>query len=111
MLNGSFFAIKNEVSEEEVDPDWMQAFIKFAEEANSEQVQELWSRVLAGETELPGSFSLRSLSALKKMSKKEALIFQRVCQIASSFEGEDNVYDNGYGIRVEILMETRKDVS
>ncbi len=92
VLNGSFRAIKNEVSEKEVDPDWMQEFIRFAEEANSEQMQELWSRVLAGETELPGSFSLQSLAALKKMSKKEALVFQRACQIASSFEEDDYVF-------------------
>ena len=92
VLNGSFRAIKNEVSEEQVDPDWMQTFIGFAEEAISEQMQELWSRVLTGETELPGSFSLRSLATLKKMSKKEALIFQWACQIASTFEGDDSAF-------------------
>lgn len=92
VLRGSFLSIKDEVSEEEVDPDWMQTFIEFAEDANSEQMQELWSKVLAGETESPGSFSLRSLATLKKMSKKEALLFQWACQISSSFQSDDSVF-------------------
>lgn len=86
VLKGAFNHIKEDVSEESVDPDWLQALVKYAEEANSAQLQELWSRVLAGETELPGSFSLRALEALKKMSKRDAEIFQQACLIASCFK-------------------------
>lgn len=85
VIRGAFNHIKDDISQEPVDPDWLQVLVKYAEEANSEQMQDLWSRVLAGETELPGSFSLRALETLKKMSKKDAELFQAACQIASSF--------------------------
>ena len=77
VLRGAFAHIKDEVSQEPVDPDWLQALVKYAEEANSAHLQDLWSRVLAGETELPGSFSLRALETLKKMSRRDAEIFRR----------------------------------
>jgi uncharacterized repeat protein (TIGR03899 family) len=96
VLKGAFGYIKDDVSEERVDPDWMQSLIKYAEGANSEHLQDLWSRVLAGETELPGSFSLRALETLKKMSKRDAEIFQDACYLASCFKDEGQmmlIYD------------------
>jgi len=89
VLNGAFNYIGDNISSEPVDPDWIQALIGYAEEANSEQIQDLWSRVLAGETELPGSFSLRAMEALKKMSRKNAELFQRACQISSHIENNN----------------------
>lgn len=85
VLRGAFNHVKDSISPEPVDSDWLQVLVKYAEEANSEQMQDLWSRVLAGETELPGSYSLRALETLKKMSKKDAEIFDAACQIASTF--------------------------
>jgi len=89
VINGAFNYIGNDISHDPVDPDWIQALIGYAEEANSEQIQDLWSRVLAGETESPGSFSLRAMEALKKMSRKNAEQFQKACQIASKTEKSD----------------------
>lgn len=86
---GAFKHMREEVSQDPVDPDWLQALIDYAEEANSQQMQDLWSRVLAGETELPGSFSYRSMETLKKMSKKDAELFQAACEIASHFKDSD----------------------
>lgn len=86
VLKGAFGHIKDDISQDPVDPDWLQVVVKYAEEANSEQMQDLWSRVLAGETEIPGSFSLRALDILKRMSKKDAEIFQSACQISSCFK-------------------------
>ena len=91
VITGAFNHIGNEIASDPVDPDWMQALIGYAEEANSEQMQDLWSKVLAGETELPGSFSLRSLEILKKMSRKDAVLFQAACQIASRFNTSDSL--------------------
>lgn len=89
VLNGAFKYIGNDISKEPVDPDWIQTLIGYAEEANSEQIQDLWSRVLAGETELPGSFSLRAMETLKKLSRKNAELFQRACQISAHTEKND----------------------
>lgn len=86
VIIGAFKHIGNDVSQETVDPDWLQTLIGYAEEANSEQMQDLWSRVLAGETELPGAFSLRSLKTLKEMSRTEAEIFTIACHLSSRYD-------------------------
>lgn len=89
VINGAFSHIGSEISQEPIDPDWVQSLIRYAEDANSSQMQELWSKVLAGETELPGSFSLRTLETLKKLSRKDAILFQNACQIASKFQDSE----------------------
>lgn len=122
VLKGAFNHIKSDVSQEPVDPDWLQVLVTYAEEANSEQLQDLWSRVLAGETELPGSFSLRALETLKKMSKREAEIFQAACRIASCFRDDGRtmvIYDFDHPTvsssikkTIEVISETqsRKEI-
>jgi len=122
VLKGAFDHIKDDVCKEPVDPDWLQALVKYAEEANSAPLQDLWSRVLAGETELPGSFSLRALETLKKMSKREAEIFQTACQIGSYFKDDGQMMviynfhhptDSGTIKKIiEVMSETpeRKDI-
>ncbi len=64
--------------EEKFSIDW---FVRFFEEAGNisdEDIQKLWAKVLAGELEKPGSFSLRTLDVLRSLSKSEAEIFQKL---------------------------------
>lgn len=89
VLSGAFNYVGDSVSEEAVDPDWLQELIRYAEEANSAHMQELWSKVLAGETEQPGSYSLRSMEVLKNISRKEAELFSDFCQFSSNFKDGD----------------------
>jgi uncharacterized repeat protein (TIGR03899 family) len=72
-------------STEEVDPDWMNSFFTFAKSVSSEHMQTLWGRVLAKEVGQPGSFSIRSLEILKRMTHREALSFTTACKLAASF--------------------------
>jgi uncharacterized repeat protein (TIGR03899 family) len=52
-------------------------------------MQELWSKILAGETEQPGSYSLRSMEVLQRISRKEAELFSDFCQFSSNFKDRD----------------------
>lgn len=61
------------------DPDWCQAFVNTTQDIGSEQMQELWARVLAAEVSRPGSFSYRSMQTLKLMDRNEALSFIALC--------------------------------
>ncbi|MFT4927746.1 MAG: putative repeat protein (TIGR03899 family) [Phenylobacterium sp.] len=69
-------------SSEEIDPDWFNQFIQQAEDISSKMMQELWSKILAGEIARPGTFSFKSLTILKRMTNKEAIAFQHACQLA-----------------------------
>lgn len=72
-------------------------------------MQELWGKVLAGEVAKPGSFSLRTLSVLKSLSRDEAELFRLGCSLACSKgeifidEGDRNPL-KAYGLHYGALM-------
>lgn len=55
-------------------------FERYAEEASSERMQKLWSRVLAGEIRRKGSFSMRTLRFLSEFSQSDARLFAQFCE-------------------------------
>ncbi len=63
-----------------IDKDWMTRFLFDAEEISQIEMQKLWGRVLAGEIARPNSFSLRTLSVLKNLSKREAELVNTVAK-------------------------------
>lgn len=65
-------AQEKEIDSERPDSDWVSRFFRIAEDVTTEQMQMLWSKVLAGEVQRLGSFSLRTLELLKNISQKEA---------------------------------------
>lgn len=72
---------ESNVSSEAVDPDWTTRFFSIAENISNEEMQKLWGRILAGEVKNPNSFSLRTLEALKNITKHEAEIFAKFAQL------------------------------
>lgn len=95
------------------DSDWIARFFRIAEDITTEQMQDLWGKVLSGEVKRPGSFSLRTLDILKNISQREAETFVRLARIA--FIDRDNVIvpnpddekflEEHYGIRfVDLLL-------
>ena len=66
------------VSDESVDEDWLTRFFHIAEDVSSDDMQLVWSKILAGEIIQPGKFSLRTLETIRNVSKPEADIFQRM---------------------------------
>jgi len=70
------------VSSEPVSPDWRRKFFTEAENVCEQDMQLLWGKVLAGEVTSPGTFSLRTLDALRHISKHEAELFRKACSLA-----------------------------
>ena len=68
-----------EVQDHEVDHDWTARFFNNVQDVSSEEMQQLWAKVLAGEVERPGQFSLRTLDTLHNMSVGEAKLFAEAC--------------------------------
>lgn len=66
------------VSETPVDKDWASRFFDSVANISSEEMQVLWAKLLAGEVKQPGSFSFRTMEALKNMTSEEAQLFQKV---------------------------------
>jgi hypothetical protein len=56
----------------EIDDDWLNMFARIAEDKSSEELKNLFGRILAGEIRSPGSFSLRTIQFLATLSKSDA---------------------------------------
>jgi uncharacterized repeat protein (TIGR03899 family) len=70
------------VSDDPVDEDWTSRFFDYAEDISSEDMQELWGRILAGEIKKPKSYSLRALDILRNLSTDEAEVFMKFGSLA-----------------------------
>ena len=84
-----------------VDDDWIIHFFDQCRSVNSEQMQELWSRALAGEANSPGSFSKRTVTALAALDATEAKWFTTLCGyvfvfgdavVPLVFDSKDDIY-------------------
>lgn len=71
-----------EVKNNDVDHDWATRFFSDVKDVSSEQMQQIWAKVLAGEVETPGRTSLRTLSILRDMTQKDAERFYQVTKFA-----------------------------
>ena len=71
---------EKEVQDYEVDHDWVARFFADAQDVSSEQMQQMWSKILAGEVETPGRTSLKTLGILKNMTQKDAELFSNLAK-------------------------------
>ena len=67
--------------QEAVDEDWFNQFVRYAEDASSENLQQLWGRVLAGEINSPGRFSRHTLRFMAELDKETA----QNCEFAAEY--------------------------
>jgi hypothetical protein len=77
-----------------VEDDWVTNFFEKGRLVSDDQMQELWARVLAGEANVPGTFSRRTVATLESFDKADALGFQRLCRSTWNIQGVTaTVYD------------------
>ncbi len=60
------------------DDDWLNLFTRYAEDASSERLQDMFARVLAGEIIHPGSFNLATLRTISELDQQTAQDFSQV---------------------------------
>lgn len=61
-----------DVSDEPINPDWFARWREAAQDVSDEEMQQLWARLLTGETTSPGTYSLQTVSLLRNLSKQQA---------------------------------------
>ena len=95
---------------ESMDNDWIANFFDKCRIVSDDEMQRLWSRVLAGEANVPGSYSKRTVNFLSDLDKAEAELFTKFCgfgwQIGNIvplvFDVQAEIY-NRYGINFNAL--------
>ena len=66
-------------SEKSISDDWFNIFEKEGSQKSSEEVQHRFARVLAGEIEKPGSYSIKAVKILGELDQYAAALFKRLC--------------------------------
>ena len=72
-----------EVPGQQPDSRWVSVFTESAQHASTDELRDTWARILAGETERPGSISIRTLNTLDGLDQSTAQLFRRLCSMAT----------------------------
>jgi hypothetical protein len=72
--------IPEESTEPGINPDWIAAWREGAQRVSTEELQRLWARVLAGEAQQPGRYSIRTIEFLRAMSKQDAVLISEAAR-------------------------------
>lgn len=94
---------KKEVSRQPVDKDWINSFFDSVANISNEQMQIIWGKLLAGEIEKPGRFSIRTLDALRKMTQSEAALFKSLFPYVLKCWGDKQKTYYDYFVPSEII--------
>jgi hypothetical protein len=70
----------DQISDEPVSEDWTSRFFEECQDISEEQMQQIWARIMAGEVARPGSFSPRTLSVVRDLTKSDADLFAKLCE-------------------------------
>ena len=62
-----------------MENDWLVNFFDKSRIVSDNEMQDLWSRVLAGEANTPGTYSKRTVNFLSDLDKADAELFAKLC--------------------------------
>lgn len=71
--------LEEQSSPQNVKDDWITNFFDKCRIISDEEMQQLWSKVLAGEANTPGAFSKRTVNLLADLDKVDAELFMLLC--------------------------------
>jgi hypothetical protein len=85
---------------DEIEDDWIVNFFDKAKLISDDDMQNLWAKILAGEANMPGSYSKRTLFLLSTLDKDDAVLFSKLCNFIWEignpepliFDSDDEIY-------------------
>lgn len=86
----------SEPSQDSPQDDWLLRWRECAAGVSSDELQQIWGKVLAGEVKSPGRFSLRTLEFLRNLSQAEAQAIERISPFVISdvlYRGDDVILE------------------
>lgn len=64
---------------DELDNDWISHFFEKCRNVSDSEMQGLWSSILSGEANSPGSYSKRTIELISTLDKSDAHLFTQLC--------------------------------
>lgn len=74
--------LNEDANPDSMEDDWVTNFFDKARIVSDDEMQMLWSCVLAGEANRPGTYSKRTVNFLSDLDKSEAELFSKLCGFA-----------------------------
>jgi len=71
--------LEDSAKPQDIENDWITNFFDKCRIISDEDMQSLWSKVLAGEANSPGTFSKRTVNLLGSLDKSDAALFTNLC--------------------------------
>jgi hypothetical protein len=81
-VKGSLPLLAENGNPDKLDDDWLTRWAREVKMVSDPAIRTIWSKILAGETNLPGSYSLKTFDCLRSLSKADAEVFQRVANVS-----------------------------
>ena len=79
--------LPEKVPDNKIDDDWIARFFQHSQDVSSEELQNIWASVLAGQVNSSNTTSLRTLDVLRNMTQKDALLFEKCARYIVSLIG------------------------
>ena len=74
-----------------IDLDWLSIFTDHAQQISNPSMQQLWARILAAESSKPGSFAVRTLTILQRLTTRDADVLTRA-QSLTAYDFQQSSY-------------------
>ena len=71
--------LDEEAKPDAVEDDWFANFFDKCRIVSDSEMQSLWSRVLAGEANAPGTYAKRTVNLIAELDKSDAELFTKLC--------------------------------
>ena len=102
--------LNEEAKPDAMEDDWIANFFDKCRIVSDNEMQILWSQVLAGEANVPGTYSKRTVNFLSELEKSEAELFTQLCEfgwmirnvVPLVFDEKAEIY-NRHGINFNTL--------
>ena len=91
--------LNEDAKPENVENDWISHFFDKCKLVSNSEMRGVWSRILSGEANAPGSFSKRTVEVVASLDKSDAALFTQLCSFAWMIGGVTAlVFDTNDGI-------------
>ena len=71
--------LNKDANPDAIEDDWIANFFDKCRIVSDGEMQSLWSRVLAGEANTPGTYSKRTVNFVSELDKSDANLFTKLC--------------------------------
>lgn len=102
-VKSSKYIDPNKSNDIKMDNDFFWNTIEHAKTVSNDEMQELVAKIIAGEYNQPGTYSMSTLQTLKMLGKNELELFERICSLCiDDYQIPQNVFSLPENLRAII---------